>query len=429
MTTRRNIDANQLHVDIFLQVRGEWNLGLHLCIAWTGSDVILSTASIMHLCSIALYRYHGIAHPFRGHKRNKVSYLIVPAWIVSITLSIPFIIQAFLDPTNVLESFQLEKQKFLCGIYNRTFATYSSLVSFFIPLVVMSTVDILSVQTLRRQASMPRTAVFSSSPEKITLEGSIRNQQIEENFERKHFFDGREIEMSRSKGFKNPEESCSPGSDRCSFDRKKEQQGLKKNRFCYDSFTTAESSQATKDAADSRDRRRQKMHSDFVDGRASCAIKEERTSSGELRESTPLSRPRSKSLFYLNMLASGGSFKINGRERRAERTLIWVFAVFVILWLPFFCTNLIYGVCSSCNVPPALFQTFVWLGYLSSGVNPCIYTLLNRDFRTAFHRILTCRRQSFRREIIMSHSSVRTARRSDWNSPVYLSAYRRPLQN
>jgi len=35
-----------------------------------------------------------------------------------------------------------------------------------------------------------------------------------------------------------------------------------------------------------------------------------------------------------------GVVKMHGRERRAGRTLIWVFAIFVALWLPFFCTNL-----------------------------------------------------------------------------------------
>lgn len=124
-------------------------------------------------------------------------------------------------------------------------------------------------------------------------------------------------------------------------------------------------------------------------------------------------RSRSKSLVYLDMLAScGRSSKVNSRERRAEKTLIWVFAAFVALWLPFFCANLAYGACGGddgpcnvpprpvlhgpCNVPPHLFAVFTWLGYLSSGVNPCIYTLLNRDFRAAFRHLLTCQLSKLR---------------------------------
>lgn len=42
-----------------------------------------------------------------------------------------------------------------------------------------------------------------------------------------------------------------------------------------------------------------------------------------------------------------GVVRMHGRERRAGRTLIWVFAIFVALWLPFFCTNLAYGLCGA----------------------------------------------------------------------------------
>ena len=91
-------------------------------------------------------------------------------------------------------------------------------------------------------------------------------------------------------------------------------------------------------------------------------------------------------------IGSGTGVKINSRERRAERTLIWVFLAFVVLWLPFFCANLTYGLCRSCEVPASVFAVFTWLGYLSSGVNPCIYTYLNSDFRKAFRNILACRR-------------------------------------
>jgi len=115
-----------------------------------------------------------------------------------------------------------------------------------------------------------------------------------------------------------------------------------------------------------------------------------------------------RSVVYINMLAVSGStrpgrtapgrissvagVKVNSRERRAERTLLWVFLAFVVLWLPFFCANLTYGLCRSCEVPADVFAAFTWLGYLSSGVNPCIYTYLNSDFRKAFRNILACRR-------------------------------------
>lgn len=103
----------------------------------------------------------------------------------------------------------------------------------------------------------------------------------------------------------------------------------------------------------------------------------------------------------------------------ADETLIWVFAAFVALWLPFFCANLAYGACGGddgpCNVPPRLFAVFTWLGYMSSGVNPCIYTLLNRDFRAAFRHLLTCQLSKLRTASSTRANSVRFTRSSSSN--------------
>ena len=75
---------------------GSWHLGLYVCIAWTGSDVILSTTSIMHLCAIALYRYVGIVYPLRmrsAQEARHVAALVVPAWTIAVALSVPFVVQ------------------------------------------------------------------------------------------------------------------------------------------------------------------------------------------------------------------------------------------------------------------------------------------------------------------------------------------------
>lgn len=75
---------------------GNWHLGLYVCLAWTGSDVILSTTSIMHLCAIALYRYVGIVYPLRmrsAQEARHVVALVVPAWTIAVALSVPFVVQ------------------------------------------------------------------------------------------------------------------------------------------------------------------------------------------------------------------------------------------------------------------------------------------------------------------------------------------------
>lgn len=82
-------------------------------------------------------------------------------------------------------------------------------------------------------------------------------------------------------------------------------------------------------------------------------------------------------------------------ERKASKVLGVVFFLFVVMWCPFFVTNVVVVVCDSalCDVglTGGLLNVFVWVGYLSSAVNPLVYTLFNKTYRTAFLRYIRCR--------------------------------------
>ncbi|KAM3876556.1 5-hydroxytryptamine receptor 2B [Diretmus argenteus] len=79
-------------------------------------------------------------------------------------------------------------------------------------------------------------------------------------------------------------------------------------------------------------------------------------------------------------------------EQRASKVLGIVFLLFVVMWCPFFITNITSVLCASCdvNVIARLMEIFVWVGYVSSGINPLVYTLFNKTFRDAFARYITC---------------------------------------
>ncbi|XP_030649133.1 5-hydroxytryptamine receptor 2C [Chanos chanos] len=80
-------------------------------------------------------------------------------------------------------------------------------------------------------------------------------------------------------------------------------------------------------------------------------------------------------------------------ERRASKVLGVVFFLFLIMWCPFFITNVLIAVCrGECDnhLLAKLMNVFVWVGYVSSGVNPLVYTLFNRTYRHAFSRYLHC---------------------------------------
>lgn len=80
------------------------------------------------------------------------------------------------------------------------------------------------------------------------------------------------------------------------------------------------------------------------------------------------------------------------REQKAAKTLGIVVGVFIICWVPFFCANILYGICHEECVyrPSILFPVFTWLGYINSGMNPIIYALSMRDFRRAFSKMIFC---------------------------------------
>ncbi|XP_071480421.1 probable G-protein coupled receptor No18 [Diadema antillarum] len=80
------------------------------------------------------------------------------------------------------------------------------------------------------------------------------------------------------------------------------------------------------------------------------------------------------------------------RERRATSVLAIVVTIFICCWLPFFITNVVMGLCEECrpHITFNIFNSVTWMGWCNSAANPIIYTIFNREFRNAFHRILTC---------------------------------------
>ncbi|XP_025026695.1 5-hydroxytryptamine receptor 1B [Python bivittatus] len=73
-------------------VTGKWTLGQIVCDIWLSSDITCCTASILHLCVIALDRYWAITDAVEySTKRTpkRAAVMIILVWVFSISISIP----------------------------------------------------------------------------------------------------------------------------------------------------------------------------------------------------------------------------------------------------------------------------------------------------------------------------------------------------
>ena len=80
--------------------------------------------------------------------------------------------------------------------------------------------------------------------------------------------------------------------------------------------------------------------------------------------------------------------KKQASEMKAAKTIGVVVGAFLICWLPFFI--FVLGFAHNKNnfrPPPHSYEFIKWMEYLNSGLNPVIYTCMNRTFRRAFRRL------------------------------------------
>lgn len=125
----------------------------------------------------------------------------------------------------------------------------------------------------------------------------------------------------------------------------------------------------------------------------------------------PASSPTGDEISFRRMSTMGKkSMQTLSNEQRASKVLGIVFLLFVVMWCPFFITNITSVLCASCDVHVIahLMEIFVWVGYVSSGINPLVYTLFNKTFRQAFARYITCNYKNF-----ANHESGRSSRSSN----------------
>ncbi|XP_061564066.1 D(5)-like dopamine receptor [Cololabis saira] len=148
------------------EVAGVWLFG-RFCDTWVAFDIMCSTASILNLCVISMDRYWAISSPFKYERRmtRRFAFLMIGvAWTLSVLIS--FIPVRLNWHRQAHDDSAPDDPRGCNASLNRTYAISSSLISFYIPVVIMvgtytrifriAQTQIRRISSLEKAAAVPR---------------------------------------------------------------------------------------------------------------------------------------------------------------------------------------------------------------------------------------------------------------------------------
>ncbi|KAM3960136.1 5-hydroxytryptamine receptor 2A [Aphomia sociella] len=348
---------------------GYWPLGVVWCNVYVTCDVLACSASIMHMCFISIGRYLGIRNPLksRHHSTKRVVVIkIALVWLLSMFVSSSITVLGLINRTNIMPTPDL------CVINNRFFWIFGSLVAFYIPMLTMVVSFALTVQLLKRQARLAATPV----------PGGIQRRQC-------GGFDNTPIQGGRRSGARSsPDLSPNNSVSRqltwrvTSTRTPRNKVGMSVSHPQLSYMNGCGGGGGSGGSRRGRD----------VATQTPLSIAAE-TRRARLRPlKLTLAAPNALTLRFLANRKKGRSLSANAvaNEQKATKVLGLVFFTFVLCWAPFFLLNMLFASCPACIVPEHVVDICLWLGYVSSTINPIIYTVFNRTFRGAFLRLLKC---------------------------------------
>ena len=313
------------------EVLARWIFSQALCDAWTSTDVLLCTSSILNLCAISIDRYFVITRPFQyAMKRTpqRMAAMIAGVWLLSAIISIP-----------PLFGWKTESQASQCLVSQSiTYQFYATIGAFYLPLIVMiviyTRIFLVSSRIARAEArSQPSHGDGSAYP--VISESTTPLRKDSELPDRL--------------------ESCVAVANGHNHHGGGNGSGMPP-RYSDSTQSSLQSHHAISQLSNNNNHRA-----------AANALR-------FFHRSRPIRASSS-------------------RERKATKTLGVIMGAFTLCWLPFFIVALVRPFCNepeSC-IPHWLNSLLLWLGYANSFLNPIIYARFNREFRTPFREFLLFR--------------------------------------
>ncbi|XP_045772677.1 5-hydroxytryptamine receptor [Maniola jurtina] len=332
------------------EVSQGWILGPELCDMWTSSDVLCSSASILHLVAIATDRYWAVTNVDYIHIRNekRIFTMIVLVWTAALVVSLAPQL-GWKDPDYLARITQQQKCLVSQDLAYQIFATCST---FYVPLAVILILYWKIFQTARRRIRRRRDP---PPPRPTSADGAPPS--------------GRPVQSARDRRFVKKR----------FLNLKKCNQRTRAEKLAAALLLTEGQSTSTVDTLDEEPRTTAFTINEKVVPSVSPEKSSSTVTNGSKQERAiapgPSQREKKETLEAK-------------RERKAAKTLAIITGAFVFCWLPFFIMALVMPICQTCVISDYLASFFLWLGYFNSTLNPVIYTIFSPDFRQAFARIL-----------------------------------------
>ncbi|XP_052753802.1 5-hydroxytryptamine receptor 2B [Galleria mellonella] len=348
---------------------GYWPLGVVWCNVYVTCDVLACSASIMHMCFISIGRYLGIRNPLksRHHSTKRVVLIkIALVWLLSMFVSSSITVLGLINRTNIMPTPEL------CVINNRFFWIFGSLVAFYIPMLMMVVSFALTVQLLKRQARLAATPV----------PGGMQRRQC-------GGFDNTPVQGARRSGTRSSPDLSPNNSVSRQLTWRVTSTRTPRNKVSM-SVSHPQLSYMNGCGGGGGSGGSRRGRDVATQTPLSIAAETRRARLRPLK--LTLAAPNALTLRFLANRKKGRSLSANAvaNEQKATKVLGLVFFTFVLCWAPFFLLNMLFASCPACIVPEHVVDICLWLGYVSSTINPIIYTVFNRTFRGAFLRLLKC---------------------------------------
>ncbi|XP_071793662.1 D(1) dopamine receptor-like [Asterias amurensis] len=148
------------------EILGYWPFGLAFCDIYQAADILSATASILNLCVISLDRFMAITSPFTYYSRmnnRTAAILITTAWVVSFLISVLPVTLNLHEDEELVNIGWYTDPEFCVLAMNSTYALISSLISFYIPCVVILFTYARIYVVARRQARQIAAYDFSAN--------------------------------------------------------------------------------------------------------------------------------------------------------------------------------------------------------------------------------------------------------------------------